>query len=380
MEDGLAIKPRVIGKGCQENRSSTSSRALATSKAKHHGFTYHKARKSHTTKQKGEPTMEIRIKILLILAAGLIAVAWSQSALAQGQPSASGNIAVQIANARKANAALMRQYTWDSRTEIIEEGAVKDIRIEAVSYGPGGQLQRSLLKDEAMAQPVGFLGWAIARKRKERLEAYLKGLQSLLDQYTLPTEAKVVDFVNQAAAAKPDARGLIWITGSNVLLPGDNLSIWIDAATLQTRKTQVNTFYEGQAVNLTGTFKTLASGLTYAAFTQVNIPGKQFSVQVQNYDYNRTVAASSPQIKEQKLPPATTVAPSPPIQERQISPSITEMEIKSPAPTPAAPSATGTPSFQTAEQKLKDLKALFDQGLISQSDYDAKKAQILQGL
>ena len=324
--------------------------------------------------------MEIRIKILPVLAAGLIAVGWSQSGLAQSQITASGNFAVQIANARKANAALMRQYTWDSRTEIIEGGAVKDIRIEAVSYGPSGQLQRSLLKDEAMAQPIGFLGWAIAKKRKERLEEYLKGLRSLLDQYTLPTEAKVVDFVNQAATAKPDARGLIWITGSNVLLPGDNLSIWIDAATLQTRKTQVNTFYEGQAVNLTATFKTLASGLTYAAFTQVNIPGKQFSVQVHNYDYNRTVAASSPQIKEQKLPPATAVAPSPPIQERQISPSITEMEIKSPAPTPAAPSATSTPSFQTAEQELKDLKSLFDQGLISQSDYDAKKAQILKGL
>ena len=169
--------------------------------------------------------MEIRIKILLILAAGLIVVGWSPSALAQSQPTASVNIATQIANARKANAALMRQYTWDSRTEIIEEGAVKSIRIEAVSYGPGGQLQHSLLKDESMAQPIGFLGYAIADARKRRLEEYLIGLRSLLDQYTLPTEAKVVDFVNQAAAARPDARGLIWITGSNVLLPGDNLSI-----------------------------------------------------------------------------------------------------------------------------------------------------------
>jgi hypothetical protein len=32
------------------------------------------------------------------------------------------------------------------------------------------------------------------------------------------------------------------------------------------------------------------------------------------------------------------------------------------------------------ERKLRDLKALFDQGLITQSDYDAKKAQILEGL
>jgi hypothetical protein len=324
--------------------------------------------------------MEIRIKILLILAAGLIVVGWSQSSLAQSQLTASGNIAVQIANARKANAALMRQYAWDSRTETIEEGAVKDIRIEAVSYGPDGQLQRTVLSDQPVGQPMGFLGQIIADKRKERLEAYMKGLRSLLDQYTLPTEAEVINFVNQAAAARPDARGLIWITGSSVLLPGDNLSIWVDASTRQTRKTQVNTFYEGEAVNLTATFKTLPSGLTYASYAEVNIPGKQFTVRVHNYDYVRTMTTPSPQVTEQNLPPPTTATPSPPIQERQISPSITEMEIKSPAPSPAGKTAPGSSSFQTVEQKLKDLKSLFDQGLISQSDYDAKKAQILQAL
>jgi len=324
--------------------------------------------------------MEIRVKILLILAAGLIAAGWSQSGLAQSQITAGGNIAVQIANARKANAALMRQYTWDSRTETIEEGAVKDIRVESVRYGPDGHLQRTVLSDQPVGQPMGFLGQIIAEKRKERLEVYMKGLRNLLDQYTLPTEAELTNFVNQAAAARPDAKGWIWITGPNVLLPGDNLSIWVDASTHQTRKTQVNTFYEGEAVNLTATFKTLPSGLTYASYSEVNIPGKQFTVRVHNYDYVRTMAAGSPQITEQNLPPPTTAAPSPPIQERQISPSITEMEIKSPVPSPAGKTAPGSSSLQTVEQKLKDLKSLFDKGLISQSDYDAKKAQILQGL
>jgi hypothetical protein len=45
---------------------------------------------------------------------------------------------------------------------------------------------------------------------------------------------------------------------------------------------------------------------------------------------------------------------------------------ETPAPAPAVP------SLQVAEQKLKDLKALFDQGLISQSDYAAKRKQILE--
>jgi hypothetical protein len=151
--------------------------------------------------------MEIRIKILLIVAAGIIVTGWSQSDLAQSQPTASGNIAVQIANARKANAALMRQYTWDSRTEVIEEGAVKDIRVEAVSYGPGGQLQRTVLSDQPVSQPMGFLGQIVAEKRKERLEVYLKGLRSLLEQYSLPTEANVLNFMNQATTTLPDMQG-----------------------------------------------------------------------------------------------------------------------------------------------------------------------------
>ena len=50
---------------------------------------------------------------------------------------------------------------------------------------------------------------------------------------------------------------------------------------------------------------------------------------------------------------------------------------EAPAPAPAPPPAA--PPLQVAEQKLKDLKALFDQGLISKSEYDAKKQQILQG-
>ncbi len=42
----------------------------------------------------------------------------------------------------------------------------------------------------------------------------------------------------------------------------------------------------------------------------------------------------------------------------------------------APPPAPAAPSLQV-EQELKSLKALFDQGLISQSEYDAKRQQIL---
>ena len=75
--------------------------------------------------------------------------------------------------------------------------------------------------------------------------------------------------------------------GRNVVAPGDSLSVWTDAETRQTRKIVVETVFQGDTVDFTATFKTLSSGLTYMAYAEVNVPTKQMTLQVQNFDYNR---------------------------------------------------------------------------------------------
>jgi hypothetical protein len=130
---------------------------------------------------------------------------------------------------------------------------------------------------------------------------------------------------------------------------------------LQTSKIEVTTFFQGDIVVATSTSKTIPNGPTYMAYTEVTIAVNQMRLQIHNYDYSR-------------------IAPPPPIQETQISPSIEEMEIGSPASPLAAKTAPVSPSLQTLEQKLRDLKSLLDQGLITQSDYDSKKAQLLESL
>jgi hypothetical protein len=49
----------------------------------------------------------------------------------------------------------------------------------------------------------------------------------------------------------------------------------------------VTTTFQGDQVNLVATFWTLKSWLTYMAYGEVNVPTKQTSVQMQNFDYNR---------------------------------------------------------------------------------------------
>ena len=227
-------------------------------------------------------------KALAALAVAVIALGLAQTVPAQSPPPAVTDVTVRITEARKANAALMRQYSWTSRTEVIDQGQVKDLRIDTVNYGPDGQLQRSTMNDQSAPLPMGFLIRRIAEIERQKVEQYLAGLRGLLEQYTLPTAGNVQDFMNRAKATGPDASGLFEMTGQNVVSPGDTFTLFVDPATRHPRKVQVSTTFQGDPVSLTATFKTLPTGLNHVAYAEVTVPAKQLSVQVQNFDYNRS--------------------------------------------------------------------------------------------
>ena len=227
------------------------------------------------------------MKIMPGILIALLTIGSSQIALAQSAPSGNMQMVTQITEARKANAALMRQYTWNSRTEVIENNEVKDTRIELVNYAPDGTLVKSILNDQSASLPRGFLRRAIAEDERKKLEEYLTDVRGLLEQYATPTEGKILDFLNQATTSGPDAAGLFEMTGRNVMVPGDIFSMWTDARTRQTRKIQVTTNYKGDPANVTATYETLNSGLTYMAYAEITVPTKQLRVQVQNFNYTR---------------------------------------------------------------------------------------------
>ncbi len=198
-------------------------------------------------------------------------------------------LAMKIVQGRKDNAAKMRNFTWNSRTELIRDGKTVDIRIEQVMYGPDGNLQRTLINNDSFTHPKGLLfRRMIEQSKKEELEKYLKGLRGLLDEYTLPTAGKIVDFMSAANVqfvSGPDGAPLLKIEGNGVVKPGDTLAIWADGNTHQMRKVEIKTTYEGGTANVTGTFKTLGSGITIMNLAEVELPDKSMSLQVHNYDY-----------------------------------------------------------------------------------------------
>lgn len=219
-----------------------------------------------------------------LLAAVLVAFA-APALFGQANETVKAGIAVQITTARKANATLMQTYAWDMRTELIEDGVVKDTRLQLVNY-VNGQLQKTQVSNDGPSLPRFGVRKRVAEQKQKEMQDYLAGLKTLFDQYTLPTSGKVLDFMNQAATTGPDANNLIGMTGSSVVVPGDTLSVWTNLATRKTVRILVSTTYQGDAVTLTASFQTLASGLNYVSSAEIDVPAKQMTVQISNFNFN----------------------------------------------------------------------------------------------
>jgi hypothetical protein len=190
-----------------------------------------------------------------------------------------------IIAARQQNAALMKQYSWNCRSELSESGVTKDTRIDTVTWGPDGQPQHTLLNDTSNPLPRGFMRRRVAEREREDMETYLKSLRAFLHKYTLPTAGQVINLISTSPIPAPGPDGNLQITGASVVVPGDTVSLSVNAPTRQTRRMSIMTFFQGDEVNVTTTFKTLANGLNYAAYIQVNVPDKNLTLLIQNYDY-----------------------------------------------------------------------------------------------
>lgn len=222
------------------------------------------------------------MKRQLLLAAGLMACCIFPNLQAQVP---NEGLANSIIAARQKNQTLMKQFSWSCRMELLDNGTIKDSRVDIVTYGPDGQLQYTQLSNQEAPLPGGFLRKRIAEKEREKTEAYIKGLRGFLHQYTMSSAGSVINFISQATIPAPGPDGNLQLTGGSVSVPGDTVSLWVNAPTRQTRRMKIMSFYEGDEVTMTATFKTLASGLNYMAFGQVDVPDKGLSLQVQNFDY-----------------------------------------------------------------------------------------------
>ncbi len=207
----------------------------------------------------------------------------------------------QFAQAQKENSAALKQYTWKSRTEIKVKGESKNVKVEQVRYDLDGKQQKTQIGEppqQGAQQETGRRGGRrgrgrvkekIIQNKKAEFAELMQSLGQLVGSYAHIPPDKMQAFAQNATVAQGQGESgdQVLIQGSNALVSGDTMSIWIDPSSYGMRRIEIHTSFEGKPVHFTGEFQALTDGPTYPARLRLDYPDKEVELTVENYDYQK---------------------------------------------------------------------------------------------
>jgi len=174
---------------------------------------------------------------------GLVALSLTTAAV-------SAQIDPKFVQSQQQNAQALRQYTWKSRTEIRKGGETKNVQLNLMRYDINGTLEKTPISSTPQPQlPTRGLRGHIAQKKKEDFIDRLNSLEMLARSYSELPPDKMQRFMATAitTAETGAQQKLLRIKGSDVVQPGDSMTVWLDAATRHCERSKFRRHWIGRS-------------------------------------------------------------------------------------------------------------------------------------
>lgn len=184
----------------------------------------------------------------------------------------------------KESEATRKNYSWKSKIEVTRNDKVVQVLIEEISVDPDEKQIRKVISNQEAPLPSNFIIRKIAEDQKSKLIAFMSDLRNFLEKYALTDDNTRHDFFSKANITTPDTRGLLLVSGKDVLTKGDKLKWWIDTRHYTVTYATISTTYKGENVEFTATYY-LLPGLNYMSQAQIRVPSKNISVSLKFYDF-----------------------------------------------------------------------------------------------
>ena len=178
----------------------------------------------------------------------------------------------------------IKKYSWKARTEVTRNDKLMQVLIEEVSHGSKEQQIRKVISNQETQLPTTVIIRQIAEDQKSKIVAFMGELRSFLEKYALEDDSVRHSFFSKASISAPDARGLLLVSGSNVLTKGDNLKWWIDTRSYTIAYVTILTTYNGISAEFSATYY-LLPGMNYMAQAKIRVPSKNMVIKLQFYDF-----------------------------------------------------------------------------------------------
>jgi hypothetical protein len=242
----------------------------------------------------------------VIMVGWMVAGAQAQEAKDPGGAKAAMQAKVaELTQSLAANQKALQQYTWVETTEISMKGEVKKTEQKECRYGTdgkvvktdmgGGTPQQAQSSQGGGGRRGGRGGGAVKEKvienKVEDLKEYMGAVASLVKQYVPPDPAKIQAAVQSGKAAMDNksAPGITELTFTDYAVPGDRLSISLNAAAKQLARVNVSSVLgkDKDPVTLAVRFAPLPDGVNYPAETALVAKAKQIQVKITNSGHHK---------------------------------------------------------------------------------------------
>jgi hypothetical protein len=188
--------------------------------------------------------------------------------------------------------ASLRKFEWIETTVLSLKGEEKSRKQLRCYYGADGKVQKLPIADAAPAAAAqsggrrgGRAAQAIVAKKKDEMQDYMESAVALVHQYLPPSPERIQKSKDAGkVAVVPQDQGRVRLDFSDYLLPGDRMSITVNAATSSLAALTVATYLEKKddVVALDVQFGTLTDGTSYTAKTTLDAKAKNVRVVVTN--------------------------------------------------------------------------------------------------
>lgn len=190
----------------------------------------------------------------------------------------------QYSEAAKTNGALMLQYSWKMRIELTIKGETKPAMIYQMRFDLDGKLQKTLLTAPQKQKKRRGLRKRIAKKKIAQVKEWANKLTGLVKRYSTPSPGVMLDFYTRASFT-PLEDGTLQIQAGGFLQAGDKATFLHDSQSQQLKQFIFSTTLDGKNVLGTVEYAQVSNGPTYAARTVIQVPGKQVTAVVENFDF-----------------------------------------------------------------------------------------------
>jgi hypothetical protein len=215
----------------------------------------------------------------------LICLAALSAVVAASQATDPAAMAQKFGASAKANAAALRPYTWQMRVAITLKGEPKPPKLYAMRYDVDGKLEKTeLTAPAAPAPPERGLKDRVKEKKIAEAKEWAGEVADLVKSYLTPSPAVLQTFFSKSTAVDAPG-GVLQIYATDVIAPGDKMVYEITPDTQKLTRVMFNTALDGDPLDGQVEFATIPGGPNYAARTTVNVPKKQLTAIVENFQY-----------------------------------------------------------------------------------------------